>query len=73
MLTIIKIISYTIPMFGNKLSSPYGKLLVSDGENEKVCTIKFDKSGREYITFKHKRNYIKNTGNLYSPNYVFAN
>lgn len=32
MITIEKIISWTIPLFGNKRIFAYGKLLVSDGK-----------------------------------------
>lgn len=66
---ILKILEYTIPMFGNKRSMPYGKLLVTDGIKEKVVKIK-DDTDKQYFTFNRKRHYIKQTGSLYNPNYV---
>lgn len=69
---ILKILEYTIPMFGNIRCMPYGKLLVSDGTKEKVVNIKDDKE-RQYFTFDRKRFYIKQTGSLYNPNYELEN
>lgn len=66
---ILKILEYTIPMFGNKRSMPYGKLLVTDGIKEKVVKIK-DDTDKQYFTFNWKRYYIKQIGSLYNPNYV---
>lgn len=69
MLTIKAIVEYTIPMFGNKRSLPYGKLLVTDGKKEKVCAIQDDSYGRQYVTFNRKRYAVKNYGGLYSPKF----
>ena len=60
MITIEKIISWTIPLFGNKRIFAYGKLLVSDGKTKE------DSSG-SYITFNRKRYRIRNNGSLYNP------
>lgn len=71
MLTIKKIINYTIPLFGNRRIFPYGKLLVSNGTTERIKPIK-DDGGQQYITFNRKRYYVNNIGSLYSPNFVFV-
>lgn len=63
-----KIISYTIPLFGNTHCLPYGKLLVTDGQNQKIVKIK-DDGGKQFFTYQRKRYYIENTGKLYSPHY----
>lgn len=55
-----KVISWTIPYFGNRHTMPYGKLLVTDGVDEKVVSTKGDtldsykRYGCQYITFKRK-------------------
>ena len=55
-----KIISWTIPFFGNRHTMPYGKLLVTDGETEKVVSTKGDtldtypRFYQQYITFNRK-------------------
>ena len=69
MLAVIKTVEYTIPMFGNKHSNPYGKLLVTDGKTEKICKILEDLSGNLYVTFHRKRYIVKNYGTLYSPHF----
>lgn len=61
MITIEKIISWTIPLFGNKRIFAYGKLLVSDGKTRRLVTTKEDSSG-SYITFNRKRYRIRNNG-----------
>ena len=66
MITIEKIISWTIPLFGNKRIFGYGKLLVSDGKTRRLVTTKEDSSGL-YITFNRKRYRIRNNGGLYNP------
>lgn len=66
MITIEKIISWTIPLFGNKRIFAYGKLLVSDGKTRRLVTTKEDSSG-SYITFNRKRYRIRNNGSLYNP------
>lgn len=55
-----RVIEWTIPYFGNRHTMPYGKLLVTDGIDEKVVTTKGDtldsykRYGCQYITFKRK-------------------
>lgn len=55
-----KVVSWTIPYFGNRHTMPYGKLLVTDGETEKIVSTKgdtldsYEKYGCQYITFKRK-------------------
>lgn len=66
MVTIEKVIDWTIPLFGNKRIFAYGKLLVSDGKKKRIVTMKEDYCG-SYITFNRKRYRIKNNGSLYSP------
>lgn len=69
----MKILSYTIPMYGNKRNTPYGKMLVEhEGEQKVVPFGDFDMStGLSYITFNRKRYYFRNVGSLYSPKFVF--
>lgn len=54
-----RILSWTIPFFGNHHIMPYGTILVTDGETEKACKTKgdleWDNVGYQYITFKRKR------------------
>lgn len=69
MLAVKALNNYTIPMFGNKRVQPYGKLLVSDGTTDKLCNIKEDNSGTQYINFKHKRYEVANCGSLWSPRF----
>ena len=66
MIKVKDVLKWTIPMFGNKHSEPYGKLLVGDGETERVVKTKEDSCG-SYITFNRKRYRISNKGSLYSP------
>lgn len=68
---IVKIQEYIIPTCGNKQIFPYGKLIVSDGENQKVCSIQSDSNGTQYILFNRKRFRIRNIGTLYAPVYEF--
>lgn len=69
MLEIKRIISYTIPMFGNKRALPYGHLLISDGATSKVCRIRDSRDGGQYVTFKRHKYPVVNIGSLYSPAY----
>lgn len=48
MITIEKVISWTIPLFGNKRIFAYGKLLVSDGKNKAACN---DERGLLWIIY----------------------
>lgn len=55
-----RVIEWTIPYFGNRHTMPYGKLLVTDGTNEKVVSTKGDtldsykRYSCQYITFNRK-------------------
>lgn len=69
--TIKEIVEYIVPYFGNRRSLPYGKLLVSCGEQEKTCPIMEDGAG-QYIVFDRKRHYVRNAGSLYSPVFEFV-
>ena len=69
-----RVLTWTIPTFGNRHIMPYGKLLVTDGETTKVCSTKGDlytdvcthpacsAYSRQYITFKRKRYYVNRVG-----------
>lgn len=58
---LVKILQWCYPIYGygNVHTMPYGKLLVTDGIDTKVCSTKGDKigdnDGYQYITFKRKR------------------
>ena len=75
MLKVVKLISYTIPMYGNKRIHPYGSLIVTDGITEKRVSFGCRKDkrgfqlppGRDYYTFNRKRYSCENTGSLYYP------
>lgn len=69
MIQIKELKNYTVPYYGNKRIMPYGDLVISDGENRKTCKI-LDDGGKQYITFNHKRYYVRNVGSLYSPKFV---
>ena len=71
MIRINKILSYTVPMFGNKRSSPYATLEVTDGRETKIVKTK-ERNGDIYFTFRRMRCYIKNVGSLYSPKFVIT-
>ena len=55
-----RVLEWTIPYFGNRHTMPYGKLLVTDGVDEKVVSTKGDmldsykRYGCQYVTFKRK-------------------
>lgn len=66
MVTIEKVIDWTIPPFDNKRIFAYGKLLVSDGKTKRLVMMKEDYCG-SYITFNRKRYRIRNNGGLYNP------
>lgn len=68
---ILKIIDYTIPMYGNKRIFPYGYIEVSNGTDTKV--VKFDKDNkwlRFSFTFNRKRYFMENIGGLYNPKFI---
>lgn len=68
MITVKKILDYTIPLFGNKRCMPYGTLLVTDGTTEKRARIMGD-GANQYITFKRKHYPVKRHGDLYHPHF----
>ena len=60
-----KIISYTVPMFGNTHTVPYGVMEVLDHDRHYVAKFgKLDADGFNYIT-------IGNVGSLYAPKFEF--
>ena len=69
----VKILSYTIPMYGNKHAIPYGKMLVEhEGKEKTVPFGGFDMgAGLQFITFERKIFFFRNVGGLYSPRFVF--
>lgn len=60
-----KVMSWTIPLNGNKRIFPYAMLLVNDGKMKKVIRTKEDKIG-SYIIVNRKRYRIRNNGGLYN-------
>lgn len=66
-----RIVSWTIPYFGNVHCQPYGILEVTDGTTTKCCHTKGDKEtdevGYQYITFNRKRYEVVNEGRLHFP------
>lgn len=61
-----KVVSWTIPFFGNDHIMPYGSLLVTDGNTERVCRTKgdrfYDNDGYQYIIFNRRRYEIIQIG-----------
>lgn len=72
MIKIEMIKSYTIPLYGNKHSMPYAKLLISDDIAKKTVDTK-EHNGSQYFIFNRKRHYIRNTGTLYNPTFTIIN
>ena len=68
----VKILSYTIPMYGNKHAIPYGKMLVEhEGKEKTVPFGGFDMgAGLQFITFERKRFFFRNVGGRSSPRVV---
>ncbi len=68
---IVKVVKWTIPIFGNVHYLPYGILKVTDGVTTKNCKTKGDcwddHDGYQYITFKRKRYKVINSGTLHFP------
>ena len=68
-----ELLSYTIPLYGNRHFKPYFTALVTDGERRQVCRSKGDTfddhAPYQYITFRRKRYKVINIGSLYQPNY----
>ena len=71
MIQILGIRGYIIPMFGNKRSQPYGKLLIADGRRKVILPIHDDTDGSQFIIHEWKRYYVHNVGSLYNPQYEF--
>lgn len=61
-----KVLSWTIPFFGNEHIMPYGSLLVTDGNTECVCRTKgdryYDNEGYQYVTFNRRRYEVLSSG-----------
>lgn len=67
-----QILSYTIPMYGNRRIFPYGRMKVEhEGREYVACFGDIDHLGRFYITAGRQRFYFRNTGSLYSPRFEF--
>ena len=71
---VLRILDYTIPLFGNQRCHPYGKLLVSDGKLQRVVKFGYRLDSRgcqeNYITFNRKRYKYRNIGSVYYPQIV---
>jgi len=54
-----RVVSWTIPYFGNDHIMPYGEFEVTDGTTTKYCKTKgdrlYDNCDYQYITFNRKR------------------
>lgn len=69
-----KILSYTIPLYGNRRIFPYGRMRVEHEGKEYVARFgDTDDQGRFYITAARRRFYFRNTGSLYAPRFEFYN
>ena len=67
-----KIISYTVPMFGNTHTVPYGIMEVLHyGRHYVVKFGKLDAEGFNYVTIGRKQYRFRNVGSLYSPKFEF--
>lgn len=56
----VMVVKYTIPLFGNTRSHPYGTLLINDGATTKLVKFGYkmkDGAQVDYITFNRKRYY----------------
>lgn len=67
---ILRIVDYTIPMYGNKRIFPYGKVEVSNGTDIKVVKFEGDNFCKPSFTFNRKRYFMENIGSLYNPNFI---
>lgn len=67
-ITLLKVLNYTVPMYGNKRVLPYATLLIKDwnGVEKKVQTK--EDYGRVYIKVGGFTYYVKNNGGLHYPN-----
>lgn len=67
-----KILSYTIPLYGNRRIFPYGRMRVEHEGKEYVVRFgDIDDQGRYYITASRRRFYFRNTGSLHAPRFEF--
>lgn len=69
-LEIVKILNYTIPLYGSCHYAPYASLMLKDHEgNTFIAKIEEcdDKNVVKYKGFKYR---VKNVGSLHSPSYV---
>ena len=67
-----KILSYTIPLYGNRRIFPYGRMRVEHEGKEYVVRFgDIDDQDRFYITAARRRFYFRNTGSLYAPHFEF--
>lgn len=67
-----KVISYTIPMFGNTHAVPYGIMEVLHHDRHYVVKFgKLDAEGFNYVTIGRKQYRFRNVGSLYSPKFEF--
>lgn len=69
-----KILSYTVPLYGNRRIFPYGRMCVAHEGKEYVVRFgDLDNEGRFYITAARRRFYFRNVGSLYAPHFEFYN
>lgn len=69
-----KILSYTIPLYGNRRIFPYGRMRVEHEGKEYVVRFgNTDDQGRFYITAARRRFYFRNAGSLHAPCFEFYN
>ena len=64
---LLKVLSYTIPTYGNKRLFPYATLKIRNSKGE-IKTVKtLEEDGRTFIRVDGFEYVIKNKGSLYSP------
>ena len=71
MVAIKELKNYVIPYYGNKRIQPYGDLVVTDGECQKIVKIK-DDGEKQYFTFNWRKYYVRNVGSLYNPKFAIV-
>lgn len=68
----VEILSYTIPLCGNRRIFPYGRMRIEhNGEETVVRFGEVDPEGFNYITFNRKKYRFCNAGSLYNPVFEF--
>lgn len=68
----IEILSYTIPLYGNRRIFPYGRMKIEhEGEETVVRFGEVDSEGLYYITYNRKKYRFRNVGSLYNPVFEF--